>query len=120
MVFFTVGDPVDVGLVSSLGRPGANVTGITGLTYQLGAKRMEFLREVLPEARLIAILLNSTDPTASRVLSELKAGLQPGRLVVEPFYAGRPGELDAAFQSMKRRGAPAKSPLLSTEAEQSV
>lgn len=104
VVFYSVGDPVGVGLVSSLGRPGGNVTGISGITYQLGAKRVELLKEVLPEARLVGILLNRTDPTASQVLGALKAGLGSAKVTVEPFYAGRPDEIESAFQTMKRHG----------------
>lgn len=104
IVFWSVGDPVGVGLVSSLGRPGGNVTGISGITYQLGAKRLEILKELLPDARLVGILLNRTDPTASQVLDALRRGFQIPNVAIEPFYAGRPAEIDAAFQAMKRRG----------------
>ena len=104
VVFYSVGDPVGVGLVSSLGRPGGNVTGISGITYQLGAKRLELLNQVLPEARLVGVLLNRTDPTASQVFGALKAGLGSAKVTVEPFYAGRPAEIDAALQAMKRDG----------------
>jgi ABC-type uncharacterized transport system substrate-binding protein len=103
VVFYSVGDPVGVGLVTSLGRPGGNVTGIRGVTYQLGAKRLELLRQVLPEARRFGVLLNSTDPTVTRVLETLKADTRGTNVAVEPFYAGRPTDLDAAFQGMKRR-----------------
>jgi putative ABC transport system substrate-binding protein len=104
VVFYSVGDPVGVGLVSSLGRPGGNVTGISGITYQLGAKRLEFLSQVLPDARLVGVLLNRTDPTASQVLGALKAGLGSVNVTVEPFYAGRLEEIEAAFEAMKRHG----------------
>jgi putative ABC transport system substrate-binding protein len=104
IVFYSVGDPVGVHLVSNLGRPGRNVTGISGITYQLGAKRLELLKELLPEARLVGILLNPTDPTSSQVLGALKAGLGSTNVTVGPFYAGIPAEIEAAFQAMKRRG----------------
>lgn len=79
-----------------------NVTGISGITYQLGAKRLELLKEVLPEARLVGLLLNRTDPAASQVLGALKAGLRSAKVTVEAFYASRPDEIDSAFQTMKR------------------
>jgi putative ABC transport system substrate-binding protein len=104
VVFYSVGDPVGVHLVSSLGRPGGNVTGISGITYQLGAKRLQFLKDVLPEARSVGILLNRTDPTAPQVLRALTAGLASGKVTVEPFYAGRPVEIETAFQAMKQNG----------------
>ena len=104
VVFYSVGDPVGVGLVSSLSRPGHNVTGISGITYQLGAKRLELLREVLPDARRLGMLLNSTDPTASQVFKALNDGIRATSVTVEPFYAARPSELGATFQAMKQRG----------------
>ena len=104
IVFYSVGDPVGVGLVSSLSRPGGNVTGISGITFQLGAKRLQLLREVVPRARLLGMLLNSTDPTASQVFKALQNGIRSVSVSVEPFYAGRPSELDAAFRAIKRRG----------------
>ena len=103
VVFYVVGDPVGVGLVSSLNRPGGNVTGISGITYQLGAKRLEFLREVLPEARLFGFLLDRTDPTASQNLVWLKRGLGSAKLTIEPFYAERAVEIEPTFQMMKQR-----------------
>jgi ABC-type uncharacterized transport system substrate-binding protein len=102
VVFHEVGDPVGVGLVSSLSRPGGNVTGISSLTFELGAKRLKLLTETLPEARRIGVLMNRTDPTASQVLEALRAGLTSGDVTVEPYYAGRPAEIETAFQSMKR------------------
>lgn len=104
IVFYVVGDPVGVGLVSSLGRPGGNITGISGITYQLGAKRLQFLRELLPEARHFGFLLDRTDPTASQNLVWLKRGLGSAKLTIEPFYAERPGEIAPAFQSMRQHG----------------
>lgn len=104
VVFYSVGDPVGVGLVSSLSQPAGNVTGISGITYQLGAKRLELLRGVVPEARLFGVLLNPTDPTASQVLQALKSGLHSGNLIVEAFYARRPAEINAAFLALRRRG----------------
>jgi putative ABC transport system substrate-binding protein len=104
VVFYSVGDPIGVGLVPSLSRPGGNVTGISGITYQLGAKRLELLRELLRDATLLGMLLNSTDPTAAQVFAELKKGIRSTNVTVESFYAGRPSELDPAFHAIKRRG----------------
>jgi len=103
IVFYTVGDPVGVGLVSSLARPGANVTGISGSTYQLGAKRLEVLRQLLPGAKRFGALLNPTDSTVARVLETLKDGIRAPNVTLEPFYAGRPTDIDAAFHAMKQR-----------------
>jgi putative tryptophan/tyrosine transport system substrate-binding protein len=101
IIFTSVGDPVGVGLVSSLSRPGGNVTGISGITYKLGAKRLELLREVLPHAKLFGVLLNSTDPTASEVFKALKDGMRSASVVVKPFYAAHPSDLEGAFRAIK-------------------
>jgi ABC-type uncharacterized transport system substrate-binding protein len=104
VVFSSVGDPVGVGLVATLGRPGGNVTGIGGVTYQLGAKRLEILKEILPEVRLVGLLLNRTDPTTSQILNALKQGLGSANVAIAPFHASRRSDIEAALQSMKRHG----------------
>src|SRR5947208_365228 len=64
-IIFAIGaDPVDLGLVSSLNRPGGNVTGVTFITNTLGAKRLELLRELVPGAKVIGFLINPGNPTS--------------------------------------------------------
>jgi putative ABC transport system substrate-binding protein len=64
-IVFAIGaDPVDVGLVSSLNRPGGNVTGVTFFINTLGAKRLELLRELVPSATVIGFLVNARNPTS--------------------------------------------------------
>jgi len=62
IVFATGADPVDLGLVSSLNRPGGNVTGVSFLVNTLGAKRLELLHELVPTATIIGFLINSRNP----------------------------------------------------------
>src|SRR5262245_17474615 len=62
IVFFVAGDPVQLGLVESLSRPGGNLTGATTLTLEVGAKRLELLREMVPSAKVMAALVNPTSP----------------------------------------------------------
>jgi putative ABC transport system substrate-binding protein len=73
IVFLTAADPVEAGLVASLNRPGGNLTGVTALSVELGPKQLELLHEVVPTAKLIALLVNPTSPilaeTQSRDLS---------------------------------------------------
>jgi putative ABC transport system substrate-binding protein len=63
IVFGVAVDPVELGLVASLNRPGGNLTGVTNLNVEVGPKRVELLRELLPSATLIAVLVNPTNPT---------------------------------------------------------
>ena len=70
-IIFELGsDPVQLGLVSSLSRPGGNVTGVTQLGIAVAPKRLELLHELLPTARVMALLVDPTDPTNAKTYSE--------------------------------------------------
>ena len=62
IVFYVGTDPVEIGLVASLNRPGGNLTGVTTLNVQVGPKRLELLHELVPAATVIALLVNPTNP----------------------------------------------------------
>src|SRR5208337_3772310 len=64
IVFVTGADPVDLGLVSSLNRPGGNVTGVAFLSHALGAKRLELLRQLVPSTTVVGFLVNPANPTS--------------------------------------------------------
>jgi ABC-type uncharacterized transport system substrate-binding protein len=64
IVFFVGGDPVQLGLVASLNRPGGNITGVTNLTVEVGPKRLELLHELMPAATVFALIVNPTSPLA--------------------------------------------------------
>jgi putative ABC transport system substrate-binding protein len=107
IVFSTGGDPVAFGLVASLNRPGGNVTGVSILTIQLDAKRLGLLRELLPAATLVAVLLN---PNSSNFNIQVEYLEQAGRAVgqqMEVLRAISEREIDQAFATMasKRAGA---------------
>jgi putative ABC transport system substrate-binding protein len=70
IVFTIGGDPVKLGLVASLNRPGGNITGVSVLTTSLGAKRLEILREIVPKAELIAMLVNPSSPIADEQIRD--------------------------------------------------
>src|SRR2546422_5922688 len=73
-VVFAIGaDPVDLGLVSSLNRPGGNVTGVAFLVNTLGAKRLELLREPVPSATVIGFLINPGNPTSESQIRDVQA-----------------------------------------------
>jgi ABC-type uncharacterized transport system substrate-binding protein len=102
IVFTTGGDPVELGLVTSLNRPGGNITGVTFLASDLGAKRLGLLREFAPNAIRIAMLMNPTyQPTAAEVRDLQIAGRTLG-LQIKVANASTGGEIDAAFASFER------------------
>ena len=72
IVFTSGDDPVADGLVASLARPGGNVTGFSMLGAQLGPKRLELLTELVPQARVIAILVNPTQPRTEGVIRDMQ------------------------------------------------
>src|SRR5262245_48682732 len=73
IVFTTGGDPIKLGLVASLRRPGGNVTGATALSMEVGPKRLELARELFPGATTVALLVNPANPLAATVSKDLQA-----------------------------------------------
>jgi putative tryptophan/tyrosine transport system substrate-binding protein len=106
-IVFEIGtDPVDVGLVASLARPGGNITGIYNLIAPVAAKRLELLHELVPSAPLLAYLVNPTNSVfAASETHELQvaAGLLGLRLLI--LNATDQGEVEAAFTNLARAGA---------------
>lgn len=74
IVFTIGGDPVQLGLVSSLNKPGANVTGVTFIFSELGTKRLELLRQLMPNASAIAMLVNLDFPATPAEVTDVQAG----------------------------------------------
>jgi putative ABC transport system substrate-binding protein len=102
IVFSTGADPVQVGLVPSLNRPGGNVTGITSMNVELGAKRLGLLRELLPKAQRFAALVS---PTTGSVVADLRtAAAEMGRQI-KFIPASTVRDIDAAFPKLLERGA---------------
>jgi putative ABC transport system substrate-binding protein len=107
IVFATGSDPVVDGLVTSLNRPGGNLTGVSFVSGLLGAKRLEMLRQLVPTATTIAMLVG-TDTLEARIERrdvELAAQALGQQLIIAPFTSQ--GELDGAFTSIVQRGAKA-------------
>ena len=99
-------DPVKFGLVTSLNRPGGNVTGITFLTSQLDSKRLGLLREIVPQATGgIAVLLNHTNTNAESQLTEVKQAGRALGLQLHIVNASSEGEFDPAFAAIAQTGA---------------
>jgi putative ABC transport system substrate-binding protein len=101
IVFMTGDDPVRVGLVASLARPGGNLTGIGFLTTELAAKRLELLRDLLPKAARVAILVNPASQTEA-TLREAEPAAQSMGLQIRIFNANTGRDIGAAFESMER------------------
>jgi len=108
-IVFQVGtDPADIGLVPSLNRPGGNLTGVTNLNAETGPKRLELLRELLPTAKVMALLVNPTSPTIAETLSrELQAAAPILGLQLHRLQASNEREIDDAFASLVRLRASA-------------
>jgi len=107
VVFQTGADPVTVGLVASLNRPGGNVTGIVSMNLGLDAKRLGLMHELLPGAARFAILLNSNQPriTSDAQIKEVQAAAGVIGREVEILYASTIPEIDAAFASVVQNRA---------------
>ena len=106
IVFGSTGDPVKEGLVASLNRPGGNVTGVNFLVAEIIAKRMQLLREVVPSARRVALLVNPTDPeNYQSTVREADSAAGGQQILVHKVAMGR--EIDAAFADMVRERADA-------------
>jgi putative tryptophan/tyrosine transport system substrate-binding protein len=105
IVFVTGGDPVRAGLVASLNRPGGNVTGVSFITAELGAKQLGLLRELRPGAARIAVLVDPKWPLTERFVSEVRAAaLAVGQeLIVLDVRSDR--EIETAFTTLVQRGA---------------
>jgi putative ABC transport system substrate-binding protein len=102
-IVFSVGvDPVDTGLVASLNRPGGNLTGVTLLTASLGAKRVGLLRELIPKADLMAVLVNTTSEGMTQAKDVQDAAREAGlRAIV--LNAATDADIDAAFATLSRQ-----------------
>jgi putative tryptophan/tyrosine transport system substrate-binding protein len=101
-IVFTVGfDPVEVGLVASLNRPGGNVTGVSILDVELGPKRLELLRELVPKATIIAVLVNPTDPVrAGNISKVVQRAARTLGLQSNVLQASSERDFDAVFATL--------------------
>ena len=103
IVFAVPDDPVRLGLVASLARPGGNLTGINFLNVELGAKRLELLRELVPAARRVAVLVNSTNVTGTETaVRDVEAAGRAMGVQIKVVNASTSREIDAAFAALAR------------------
>jgi putative ABC transport system substrate-binding protein len=103
-ITFVVGtDPVELGLVASLARPGGNLTGVSMQMTELNAKRLELLSELVPQARVIALLVNPNYPGAEGIMREVQEAARATGVQILILKARTEGEIDAAFTILVQR-----------------
>jgi putative ABC transport system substrate-binding protein len=107
VVFSIGGDPVKLGLVAGLSRPGGNITGVTRFNVELGPKRLELLHDTVPSVKKVALLVNPSNPNTETLSQSLQATSHALGLDLEVLYASTEAEFDAVFESIvqKRIGA---------------
>jgi putative ABC transport system substrate-binding protein len=98
IVFETASDPVALGLVASLNRPGGNLTGVTNLNVEVGPKRLELLRELMPKATIIAVLVNPSAPALTeQFMRDLQAAAPALGMQLHVLHASTDRDLDTVF-----------------------
>ena len=107
IVFGSTGDPVKNGLVASYNRPGGNLTGVTSLLQELGAKRLGLLHELLPGATRFAVLVHEGNTLNERVITDLRAAASSLGFQIEVLSAGTNRDIDMAFANLPQKRADA-------------
>ena len=98
-------DPVETGLVASLARPGGNITGMSNMTSQLGGKRLELLKEIVPGLARVAVFWNPSNPTYGPVLKMLEAAAPALGVKLQRLEVRVPGDFEGAFTAATRQRA---------------
>jgi len=107
-IVFAVGfDPLAFGLVSSLSRPGGNLTGVSILDVEIGPKRLELLRELIPTATVVALLVNPTTPAAEAIARDVQAAARVLGLQLHVLHAANDRDFDAVFATLAQLRADA-------------
>ena len=101
VVFASGVDPVAAGVVASLNRPGGNLTGVSLIAQELAAKRLELLRELMPQARVIAMLINPDNPAYGTELTDAEAAARTLGFQIRIVKASNERDVDAAFATME-------------------
>lgn len=107
IVVAIMADPLAAGLVENLGRPGRNITGFSIVAPELGTKRLQLLKEIVPGISSIAVLLNTRNPQAQIELREVRAAAATMGLETNPIDISDAGKMQEAFTAMKSAGAQA-------------
>ena len=99
-IVFSSGDPVEQGLVASLARPGGNLTGFSIMNTELMPKRVELLSELVPQAKVIALLVNPNNPNTQGIVREVQEAARVKGLQLQILEAATESEIDTAFASL--------------------
>ena len=105
IVFEMGGDPIALGVVDSLSRPGGNLTGVSSLSVEVSRKRLEFLREVRPTAKVFAVAVNPRSPTSESQLKNLHAAADTLGVSLVVLKGSSEGEFDGMFATAREAGA---------------
>jgi putative ABC transport system substrate-binding protein len=124
VVFVSSGDPVSAGLVASINQPGGNITGVNFFTTELGAKRLEVLRDIVPKAKTVAILIDPRSPEAEASLNAIETAIKASGQQPVIVNAGTMAEIETAFATFVRARADAllviSAPLFTSRRDQVV
>jgi putative ABC transport system substrate-binding protein len=102
IVFSTADDPVANGLITSLNRPGANITGVAFLSAELAGKRLGLVRELIPQAKLVALLVNAGNPEMQTIIKDTQDAASSVGIRVVLLDARTQGDIDVAFKCTSR------------------
>jgi putative ABC transport system substrate-binding protein len=102
IVFTTISDPVQAGLVTSLSRPEGNMTGTTYLNLELGPKLLELMREAIPAATSMVLFINPTNPTGEPQRAVFQAAARKLGIELHVMQASNPGEINIAFENLAK------------------
>jgi putative ABC transport system substrate-binding protein len=107
IVMSPAGAPLETGLVTSLAHPGGNVTGLSSMEAELGGKRIDLLREVIPGLARVAVLGSKSDPFTRPFVQDIQIAAERTQLQLQPVLVDGPSEFDGAFAAMSAAGAQA-------------
>jgi putative ABC transport system substrate-binding protein len=107
IVFLSAGDPVQLGIVASLNRPGGNITGVSFLAVELASKRLELLLDVVPTATVIGLLTNPNNPRTDLEIGQLQAAARTIGKQILVVMAGSERDFDLAFETLVQERASA-------------
>jgi putative ABC transport system substrate-binding protein len=105
IVFSTADDPVANGLIASLNRPGANITGVAFLSAELAGKRLGLVRELIPQAKLVAVLVNGGNPESRTIIKDTQEAASSVGIRIVLLDVRTEGDIDVAFKTAVREHA---------------